>query len=184
MTITKTKLKGCFIIEPKILTDNRGYFFESYNAQEFKDKTGVDIAFCQDNQAKSSYGVIRGLHLQRNPNVQAKLIRVLDGEILDVSVDVRKNSPTYGQHISVILNSENKKQLFVPHGFAHGYAVLSETAVVAYKCDDFYNKNSEDGIYIYDKELNIDWGIEKEKAIISEKDQNQKSFKEFKPIDV
>ena len=184
MKITPTPLEGCFTIEPQKFEDERGYFFESYNEAKFREATGIDITFRQDNQAKSQYGVVRGLHLQRKPALQAKLIRVLEGEILDVAVDVRKNSPTYGQHVAVILSAENNQQLFVPHGFAHGYSVLSESAVVAYKCDALYDKTSEDGLDLFDSDLNIDWIIPQEKAIISDKDKNQKSLKKFEPIEL
>ena len=182
MNISPTKLNGCFVIEPQIFRDERGYFFESYNQQRFFEATGLQIDFRQDNQAKSQFGVVRGLHLQRNPALQAKLVRVLEGKILDVAVDVRKDSPTYGQHVAVELSAENNLQLFIPHGFAHGYSVLSENAVVAYKCDTLYNKDSEDGIYLFDKTLNIDWKIKTDDAILSEKDKHQKSFAEFQPI--
>lgn len=182
MKITQTKLKGCFILEPTIFKDDRGYFFESYNHQKFKEATGLDLVFLQDNQAKSQYGVIRGLHLQRKPSLQAKFLRVLEGKILDVAVDVRLNSPTYGEHIAIELSAENNLQLFIPHGFAHGYSVLSETAVVAYKCDTVYDKDSEDGIYLFDETLNIDWQIPMDKAILSEKDKNQASFADFQAI--
>lgn len=184
MKIEDTKLKGCFIIEPTVFEDERGYFYESYNYKALKEATGIELIFYQDNQAKSKYGVIRGLHLQRKPSLQTKLVRVLEGEILDVAVDIRKNSSTYGEHVAVKLSAENKKQLYVPHGFAHGYSVLSKEAVVAYKCDNFYDKNSEDGIYLYDKDLNIDWQIPLEEAIISVKDQNQNPFKAFEPIQI
>ena len=157
-------------------------FFESYNHQKFKDATGLNLVFLQDNQAKSQYGVIRGLHLQRQPSLQAKFLRVLEGKILDVAVDVRLNSPTYGEHIAIELSAKNNLQLFIPHGFAHGYSVLSETAVVAYKCDTVYDKESEDGIHLFDENLNIDWKIPKDKAMLSEKDLNQKNFTDFKPI--
>lgn len=182
MKITQTKLKGCFIVEPQVFKDDRGYFFESYNHQKFKEATGLDLVFLQDNQAKSQYGVIRGLHLQRNPSLQAKFLRVLEGKILDVAVDVRLNSPTYGEHFAIELSAENNLQLFIPHGFAHGYSVLSETAVVAYKCDTVYDKESEDGIYLFDEDLNIDWRVPNEDAILSDKDKNQASFADFKPI--
>ncbi|MDG4949429.1 dTDP-4-dehydrorhamnose 3,5-epimerase [Weeksellaceae bacterium KMM 9724] len=184
MKITQTKLEGCFIVKPQIFKDERGYFFESYNFQRFKEATGIDLLFMQDNQAKSQYGVIRGLHLQRKPSLQTKFLRVLEGEILDVAVDVRKDSPTYGQHVAVELSAENNLQLYIPHGFAHGYSVLSETAVVAYKCDAFYDKDAEDGIYLFDEDLNIDWGIPKDKAILSEKDLNQKLFSDFKAVEL
>ena len=182
MKITPTHLEGCFIVEPQIFRDERGYFFESYNHERFREATGLEMNFLQDNQAKSQYGVIRGLHLQRNPSLQAKFVRVLEGRILDVAVDVRKGSPTYGQHVAVELSDENNLQLYIPHGFAHGYSVLSDAAVVAYKCDELYDKSSEDGIYLFDRELNIDWKIKPEEAILSEKDKHQKSFAEFEPI--
>lgn len=184
MQITQTKLEGCFIIEPTVFKDERGYFFESYNFQKLREATGVDLIFNQDNQAKSQYGVVRGLHLQRKPTMQTKLVRALEGTILDVAVDVRKGSPTYGQHVAVELSAENKLQLFVPHGFAHGYSVLSKTAVVAYKCDDFYNKEAEDGIYLYDTDLKINWQVPESDAILSEKDKNQKLFKDFEPVEI
>lgn len=184
MQITQTKLEGCFIVEPQVFEDERGYFFESYNHQSLKEATGIDLVFNQDNQAKSQYGVVRGLHLQRKPSMQVKLVRALEGRVLDVVVDVRKNSITYGQHIAVELSAENKLQLFVPYGFAHGYSVLSKTAVVAYKCDDFYNKESEDGIYLYDTDLEIDWQVPRQDAILSEKDINQKLFKDFEPVEI
>lgn len=182
MKITQTKLSGCFIVEPQIFKDERGYFFESYNHEKFKKATGIDMVFLQDNQAKSQYGVIRGLHLQRTPSLQAKFLRVLEGKILDVAVDVRKDSPTYGQHVAVELSAENNLQLYIPHGFAHGYSVLSESAVVAYKCDALYDKESEDGINLFDKNLNIDWRIPMDQAILSEKDLNQKQFSDFKAV--
>lgn len=184
MKITQTKLSGCFVVEPEIYKDERGYFFESYNHQKFKEATGLEMVFLQDNQAKSQYGVVRGLHLQRKPALQAKFLRVLEGKIRDVAVDVREDSPTYGQHVSIELSAENNLQLFIPHGFAHGYSVLSETAVVAYKCDALYDKESEDGIYLFDEDLNIDWGIPMEDVILSEKDKNQGSFAAFKAIEI
>lgn len=184
MKITQTKLAGCFIVTPQIFEDERGYFFESYNHQKFKEATGVDLIYLQDNQAKSQYGVVRGLHLQRKPALQAKFLRVLEGKILDVAVDVRKDSPTYGEHVAVELSADNNHQLFIPHGFAHGYSVLSETAIVAYKCDTLYNKESEDGIYLFDENLAIDWKIPRDEAILSEKDKNQPSFADFKAIEL
>ena len=177
MAFLTCKLEGLIIVEPDIFEDNRGYFFEAYNQQLFQ-QNGITPQFVQDNQSKSSYGVIRGLHYQLNPFAQSKLIRVLDGEILDVAVDIRKNSPTYGQHYSINLSSDNKKQLFLPAGFAHGFSVLSATAIVLYKCDAFYNKQSEAGIRYDDNELGIDWGIENGKEIISDKDLKLPSFKE------
>ena len=177
MAFLTCKLEGLIIVEPDIFEDNRGYFFEAYNQQLFQ-QNGITRQFVQDNQSKSSHGVIRGLHYQLNPFAQSKLIRVLEGEILDVAVDIRKNSPTYGQHYSINLSSDNKKQLFLPAGFAHGFSVLSATAIVLYKCDAFYNKQSEAGIRYDDNELGIDWGIENGKEIISEKDLKLPSFKE------
>lgn len=169
MPFTKTNIPGLLIYEPKIFEDARGYFFESYNANTFL-AGGVEINFVQDNQAKSSYGVIRGLHYQLAPYAQTKLVRVLSGAIIDVAVDIRKGSPTFGQSLAIELSAENKKQLLVPKGFAHGYSVISETAEVMYKCDEFYNKQSEGGIAYNDPKLNIDWQIPADKALISEKD--------------
>ena len=169
MPFLTCSLKGLVIVEPTIFEDSRGYFFEAYNQNLFQ-QNGVDCHFVQDNQSRSSYGVIRGLHYQLNPFAQSKLVRVLEGEILDVAVDMRKNSPTYGQHFSIVLSAENKKQLFIPPGFAHGFSVLSPIAIVLYKCDAFYNKQSEAGIRYDDPHLNIDWQVETGKEVISEKD--------------
>ncbi len=171
-----TDIPGLLIFEPKIFEDSRGYFFEAYNEQVFHDE-GVDLRFVQDNQSKSSYGVIRGLHYQLNPHAQFKLVRVLEGAILDVAVDIRKDSPTFGKHFSLELSAENKKQLLVPAGFAHGFSVLTETAVVFYKCDTLYNKESEAGIRYNDASLGIDWKIPAGKEIVSEKDVQQSLFK-------
>jgi dTDP-4-dehydrorhamnose 3,5-epimerase len=162
-------LPGLVIVEPTVFEDSRGYFFESYNEAQFK-KAGIEASFIQDNQSRSSYGVIRGLHYQQPPHAQAKLVRVLQGTILDVAVDIRKTSPTYGKHFALELSAENKKQLFIPEGFAHGFSVLSEIAVVLYKCNAFYNKSSEGGIRYNDPELAIDWRVEPGKAIVSDKD--------------
>jgi dTDP-4-dehydrorhamnose 3,5-epimerase len=172
MNFINTEFPGLFIIEPDVFKDNRGYFFESYNENNFK-AAGIDIKFVQDNQSKSSYGVIRGLHYQLAPNAQTKLVRVLSGNILDIAVDIRKGSPTYGKVFSLELSAENNKQLFIPRGFAHGFSVLSETAEVIYKCDTFYHKESEAGIAYNDTNLNIDWKIPTDKAIISDKDLQQ-----------
>ncbi len=169
MPFISTSFSGLLIFEPKILEDNRGYFFESYNKKYFS-ASGVEIDFIQDNQASSSFGVIRGLHYQLHPYAQTKLIRVLNGKIIDVAVDIRRNSPTYGKAFTIKLSSQNKKQLLIPKGFAHGYSVISEIAEVFYKCDSFYNKESEGGIAWNDPALKIDWQIAHEKAIISEKD--------------
>lgn len=177
MSFLTCHLEGLIIIEPDIFKDSRGYFFEAYNQTVFQ-QNGIACHFVQDNQSQSSYGVIRGLHYQLNPFAQAKLIRVLEGEILDVAVDIRKNSPTYGQHFSIRLSSENKKQLFLPSGFAHGFSVLSKTAIVLYKCDAFYNKQSEAGIRFDDELLQINWQVEAGKEIVSEKDLQLPSLKE------
>lgn len=179
MPFIKTAFPGLLIFEPKIWDDSRGYFFESYNQKIFMAEC-VEINFVQDNQAKSSYGVIRGLHYQMNPFAQTKLVRTLCGSILDVAVDIRKNSPTYGKAFTIELSAENKKQLLVPKGFAHGYSVLSETAEVFYKCDEFYNKESEGGIAYNDPSLNIDWLIPSDKAIISDKDTNHPGIDDCK----
>ncbi|MHB1920930.1 MAG: dTDP-4-dehydrorhamnose 3,5-epimerase [Chitinophagaceae bacterium] len=170
MPFLTTQLPGLLIYEPVIHHDDRGYFFESYNEQTFLQH-GLHLQFIQDNQARSSYGVLRGLHYQLEPHAQTKLIRVLEGSILDVAVDIRQGSPTFGQTYSLILSAENKKQLLVPKGFAHGYVVLSATAEVFYKCDQFYQKSSEGGILYNDPDLAVDWQINLENAIISEKDK-------------
>lgn len=176
MLFTKTEFPGLLIFNPKVFEDERGYFFESYNKRLFQ-QNGVEINFVQDNQAKSSFGIIRGLHFQKPPFTQTKLVRVLSGSIIDVAVDIRKNSPTYGKAYSIELSSQNKKQLLVPKGFAHGYSVISETAEVFYKCDEFYNKESEGGIAWNDPELYIDWRIPADKAIVSLKDRQLLSLK-------
>lgn len=169
MPFSITTIPDLFVFEPKVFEDSRGYFFEAFNERSFQEQ-GIEIKFVQDNQSKSSKGVIRGLHYQLPPFAQTKLIRVLEGCILDVAVDLRKGSPTFGQSYAVELTAENKKQLFIPAGFAHGFSVLSETAVVLYKCDQFYHKESEGGIRYDDPSLNIAWQVEKGTEIISEKD--------------
>lgn len=169
MTIEKTPIQDLVIINPSVFNDERGYFFEAYNQAKF-NQNGISYNFIQDNQSFSKRGVIRGLHLQINPFAQAKLVRVLEGEILDVAVDIRKDSPTFGQHFSVVLSAENKKQLMIPHGFAHGFSVLSETASVLYKVDQVYDKESERGIRYDDPTLAIDWGVNPDEVIVSEKD--------------
>ena len=179
MPFIQTEIKGLLIFEPVVHGDSRGYFFESYN-QNTCAIDGVNTVFLQDNQARSIYGVIRGLHYQLNPQAQTKFIRALSGTILDVAVDIRKGSPTFGKHVAIELSAENKRQLYIPHGFAHGYAVLSETAEVFYKCDDFYNKELEGGIYFADPALGIDWKIPEEKRIISDKDKQQVMFADSK----
>ncbi len=179
MSFTNTDLPGLLVFEPKVHEDSRGYFFESYNEKIFQQQ-GIDLRFVQDNQSSSSYGVVRGLHYQLNPHAQVKLVRVLSGAILDVALDIRKNSPTYGKVFSVELSAENKKQLFVPIGFAHGFSVLSERAEVLYKCDGFYNKESEAGIRFNDPSLNIDWKIPNIRIIASEKDYQLPSLADCK----
>lgn len=170
MKIKETFIKDLLIVEPIVLGDERGYFFESYSKIKFKD-LGIDVDFVQDNQSLSKKGTLRGLHYQNPPFAQTKLVRVLEGEIVDVVVDLRKESSTYRKSFSIILSAENKKQLLVPQGFAHGFSVLSDFASVMYKCDQFYNKDSEGGIKFDDPILNIDWGLDIKDAIISEKDQ-------------
>lgn len=184
MILTETTLKGCYILNPQVFEDSRGFFMETFNLDTFEKRVGYKPNFVQDNVSKSSYGVIRGLHQQLPPYSQAKLVYVLQGKVIDVAVDVRKNSPTYGQYISVELSASNKKQLFIPKGFLHGFSVLSESVIFAYKCEGFYHKESEQGVNPLDKDLNIDWGIDAGDRIISEKDLNAISFKEFKPIEL
>lgn len=169
MNLQQTFIQDLVIIEPAVFEDERGYFFESYNKAKLEN-LGITIDFVQDNQSFSKKGTLRGLHYQNPPFAQTKLVRVLQGEIIDVAVDLRKDSPTFGQHFSILLSSENKKQLLVPQGFAHGFSVLSETAEVLYKCDQYYNKASEGGIRYDDPFLNIDWGMDLKDAIVSEKD--------------
>lgn len=183
MPFIKTEFPGLIIFEPRVFGDDRGYFFESYNKNLFKE-AGIDVQFVQDNQAYSGKGVLRGLHYQTAPYTQAKLVRVLSGEVLDVVVDVRKNSPTYGRSYSCILSAENKKQLFVPRGFAHGYVVLSDTAEFFYKCDNFYSKAHEGGIRPDCPILDIDWQYDLSKAIIAERDKGFPSFGGHLPWDV
>ena len=169
MTLEITTIQDLVIINPAVFHDGRGYFFEAYNKSKLSD-LGITIDFVQDNQSFSKKGTLRGLHYQNPPFAQTKLVRVLQGEIVDVAVDLRKDSPTYGKHFSVLLSADNKKQLLVPQGFAHGFSVISETAVVLYKCDQYYNKQSEGGIRFDDAELNIDWGMDLKDAIVSDKD--------------
>ncbi len=171
MPFIKTQFPGLLVFEPKVFEDNRGYFFESYNQNLFTEE-GLEINFIQDNQASSSFGVVRGLHFQMDPFAQTKLIRVLSGSIIDVAVDIRKNSPAYGKAYTIELSAENKKQLLVPKGFAHGYSVISETAEVFYKCDAFYHKESEGGIAWNDPALNIDWQIPSGSVTVSDKDSH------------
>ena len=173
MIVETTPIEGLLILKPAVHGDARGYFFESYNKQTLLDKAGITYAFVQDNQARSTRNVLRGLHFQNNPAAQTKLIRVLEGRIWDVAVDIRKHSSTYGQWYGIELSAENKLQFLIPHGFAHGYAVLSDTAEVFYKCDQLYNKAAEGGVHFGDPALNIDWKINLDEAIISDKDLKQ-----------
>lgn len=178
MDVIKTNINGVYIIEPRIFEDSRGYFFESYNDLEFVDKVGF-VDFVQDNESKSSYGVMRGLHFQKPPYTQAKLVRCVRGAVLDVAVDLRKNSPTYGNHVAVELTEDNHRQLFIPKGFAHGFSVLSDIAIFQYKCDNFYHPECDGGINILDESLGIDWKIPMDKAVLSEKDTKHPLLKDF-----
>ena len=170
MIVTPTALSGCVIIEPNVIKDERGYFMESFNEARFEASTGIKVHFVQDNQSYSSKGVLRGLHYQTGEHAQAKLVRVINGEVLDIAVDIRPGSETYGQYVAVVLSGENNKQLFVPRGFAHGFLVLSDTATFFYKCDNFYNKESEGGIIYNDPAIGIDWSLPEADLIISDKD--------------
>ena len=178
MKIVETKIKDLVILEPNVFGDNRGYFMESFNAEWF-EKNVCDTKFIQDNESKSSKGVLRGLHFQTPPYAQAKLVRVIQGEVLDVAVDLRKDSPTYGKHETILLSGENKKHFFVPRGFAHGFVVLSETAIFSYKVDNKYAPEHDFGIAWDDTELNIDWNIDNLQVQLSEKDKNLNLFKNF-----
>ena len=178
MDVIRTEIDGVVIIEPKIFGDARGYFFESFSQREFEEKVRK-INFVQDNESMSSYGVMRGLHFQRPPFTQSKLVRCVKGAVLDVAVDIRKGSPTYGQHVAVDLTEDNHRQFFVPRGFAHGFAVLSETAIFQYKCDNFYAPQADGGISIKDESFGIDWKIPTDKALLSEKDTLHECLKDF-----
>lgn len=178
MEVIKTKIEGIVIIEPRIFKDARGYFYESFSQKEFDEKV-MPIRFVQDNESMSTYGVMRGLHFQRPPFTQSKLVRCCRGAILDIAVDIRKGSPTYGQHVAIELTEENHQQLFIPRGFAHGFAVLSDVAVLQYKCDNFYAPQADAGIQLRDKDLGIDWQIPTENAILSEKDIKHPCLKDF-----
>jgi dTDP-4-dehydrorhamnose 3,5-epimerase len=180
MNFIPTKLEGCFVIEPKVIRDERGYFMESFNEKTFQIGVGSEVHFVQDNQSFSSKGVLRGLHYQTGEHAQAKLVRVLDGEVLDVAVDIRPNSSTFGDYEAVLLSGENQKQFFVPRGFAHGFLVLSQTATFFYKCDNFYNKESEGGIIFNDSTLNIDWQFPEKELLISDKDKIQPTLENAK----
>jgi dTDP-4-dehydrorhamnose 3,5-epimerase len=170
MKISATPLAGCIVITPRIFNDSRGYFFESFNEAEFNTLIGSNVHFVQDNQSFSTKGVLRGLHLQKGEYAQAKLVRVTQGEVLDIAVDLRKTSPTYGQYYSVKLSADNNQQFFIPRGFAHGFIVLSDTATFQYKCDNYYDKESEGGLHYADPDMNIDWQMPADELIVSDKD--------------
>lgn len=176
MKVEETYLKGCFVIAPKVFKDERGYFLETFNEKVFSNITGIKTPFVQDNLSKSSEGVLRGLHFQEGDAAQAKLVQVIKGKVLDVCVDIRKDSPTFGRHFSIYLDGLSKKQLYVPRGFAHGFIVLENDTIFTYKCDNYYDKNSESGIIYNDKTLNINWNFPEDKMIISEKDKNLQTF--------
>ncbi|WP_299393655.1 dTDP-4-dehydrorhamnose 3,5-epimerase [uncultured Gelidibacter sp.] len=176
MEIKETHLKDCYIIQPKVFVDTRGYFFESFNKKDFQHHTGLTIDFIQDNQSLSQKGVLRGLHFQKGDLAQAKLLRVIKGSVLDVAVDIRPQSETFGQHITMVLSEENNTQLFIPRGFAHGFLVLEENTIFSYKCDNYYDKASESGIIFNDKTLNINWQFPESELIISEKDKELPTF--------
>ena len=176
MRFSRAKIPDIIIVEPNVFNDDRGYFFESFKQNELNEFLGYNVNFCQENESKSTYGVLRGLHYQETPFAQAKLVRVIQGSVLDVAVDIRKESSTFGMHIAIELNDHNKKQLFIPRGFAHGFIVLSENAIFSYKVDNYYNKGSEKGILFDDSELNINWKLEKTHMRISTRDSN------FKPL--
>lgn len=178
MEVIKTDIEGVVIIEPRIFKDSRGYFFEGYSKREFDEKVRP-IDFVQDNESMSTRGVMRGLHFQRPPFAQSKLVRCIKGAVLDVAVDIRKGSPTYGKYVSCLLSEENKRQIFVPRGFAHGFAVMSDIAVFQYKCDNYYHPEADGGISILDASLGIDWGITIDDAILSDKDQKHPLLKDF-----
>ncbi len=178
MEVIKTHLDGVVIIEPKVFGDTRGYFFESFSQREFQEKV-ANIQFVQDNESMSKFGVMRGLHFQRPPYAQSKLVRCVKGQVVDVAVDIRKGSPTYGQHVAVLLTEENHRQFFIPQGFAHGFAVLSKSAIFQYKCDNFYHPEADGGISILDETLRIDWGLALEEALVSEKDANHPKLAVF-----
>lgn len=190
MDVIKTNIEGPVILEPRIFGDTRGYFFESFSQREFDEKVaipqyGKPIIFVQDNESMSSYGVMRGLHFQRPPFTQSKIVRCVKGKVLDVAVDIRKGSPTYGQHVAVELTEDNHRQFFVPKGFAHGFVVLSDTAIFQYKCDEFYHPEADAGINILDDSLRIDWKIPTEKVNLSEKDTRHALLKDFEsPFDI
>ena len=180
MKIIETEIQGLFIIEPDVYGDSRGYFFESFNKRRFEEQTGINVDFVQDNESRSTYGVVRGLHFQRPPHAQAKLVRVVSGRVLDVAVDLREGSPTFGKHVAVELSGENHRQVFIPKGFAHGFSVLSEEAVFQYKCDDYYAPETEGAVAWDDPDIAIDWRIPADDMILSEKDKKHPRLSELK----
>ena len=180
MKIIETEIQGLFIIEPDVYGDSRGYFFESFNKRRFEEQTGINVDFVQDNESRSTYGVVRGLHFQRPLHAQAKLVRVVSGRVLDVAVDLREGSPTYGKHVAVELSGENHRQVFIPKGFAHGFSVLSEEAVFQYKCDDYYAPETEGAVAWDDPDIAIDWRIPADDVILSEKDKKHPRLSELK----
>jgi dTDP-4-dehydrorhamnose 3,5-epimerase len=181
MNVIKTELEGVVIIEPRVFKDERGYFFESFSQKNFEEKV-CKTEFVQDNESKSTYGVLRGLHFQKPPYAQSKLVRVVKGKVLDVAVDIRKGSPTFGKHVAVVLSAENKRQFFLPRGFAHGFAVLSDEAVFQYKCDNFYAPESEGTLAWDDPDLGIDWKIPADKVVLSAKDLNHATLEDSEPV--
>lgn len=180
MEVIKTEIEGVFIIEPRVFGDARGYFFESFNAREFAEKTGMEVNFVQDNESMSHYGVLRGLHFQQPPFAQSKLVRVVKGKVLDIAVDIREGSPTYGKYVSVELTEDNHRQFFMTKGFAHGFSVLSDEVIFQYKCDEFYAPQSEGAIAWNDPDLAIDWHIPIDKVLLSEKDKKHPFLRDFK----
>ncbi len=179
MNVIKTDIEGVFVIEPQVFGDERGYFFESFNAERFLAQTGVEVTFVQDNESRSRRGVLRGLHFQREPHAQAKLVRVVQGRVLDVAVDIRLESPTFGRYVAVELSGENHRQLFIPKGFAHGYVVLEDDTVFQYKCDEFYHPASEGGIAWNDPQIGIEWPLAESEIILSDKDRKHPTLKEL-----
>ena len=179
MKLTETYIPGLLVIEPDVFHDSRGCFFESFSERKFEELTGLKVDFVQDNESHSAYGTVRGLHLQTGEHAQAKLVRVASGRVLDVAVDLREGSPTFGRHFSIELSGENHLQMFIPKGFAHGFSVLSETAVFQYKCDAYYAPQSEDALIWNDSDLAIDWKIPAEDALVSDKDRRNKTFKQY-----
>ena len=179
ISVIKTSIEGVFVIEPKVFGDERGYFLESFNAKEFKEKTGIDVTFVQDNESKSRYGVLRGMHFQLPPYTQSKLVRVVKGKVLDVVVDIRKGSPTYGKYEMCELTEDNHRQFFVPKGMAHGFAVLSEEAIFQYKCDEFYHPEAEGAVAWNDPDIAIQWPIAEQDVLLSEKDKHHPFLKDF-----